>query len=796
MKKTLTLLSLIAIGLASSAQQAWRQAPLNDSANYYQVVQQESALIAPLRSKTDRKSKKQVKQFDRWMNFWKDRILPNGSFVNESQNAAVFNAEKKRNNKYLSSISTRKAAQWTAIGPFTPPNSTILFYPGMGRVNTIAISGSDTNTIYVGTPGGGVWKSSNAGGSWIALTDQLPNMGISDIVIDPSNSNIIYIATGDADGMQNRSLGVFKSIDAGLTWNPTGLQFNLVQNDIISNLLIDPNNTSILFATTKNNIKRSNDGGINWTNVYTAVNSFFNDIQYKEGSSTTLFTTDRSGNFLRSTNNGISWSSLNTPSSGRLDIALTPIDTGLIYLVDGFGSINISINDGTTWNMAGSISGYDSQGGYNTTIAVSPLNKDLVLVGGVEGWRSLDGGGTWQKYLDGYWTSGNPFFYVHSDHHDMQFVPGTNIAYSANDGGVFIGDASGSTPWRDLSPGLGITQYYNVDGTPQQPNFLLAGAQDNDIAQYNGTNFYGRNPGSDGVESLWDYSDTNIAWTCSQAGLLNRTTDGFNTSSSLTTPAGAPFVWRLEINPINPSSIYGGFSDLFKSTDRGDTWTNLNASVNNIESIKIAANDTNVIYVGGSNGLRKTINGGTSWTTVNIPATGTIKSVELHPTNNQIVYIVYSGYTANKIYKSINGGTTWSNITGQLPNIPSHKILYKTGTLTEELFLATDLGVYHWDIVTIDWNLLGVGLPNVIVNDIEINYAIDVLRAATFGRGLWQTPINTIGVGLETTELASNLVNTYPNPTTNKEFTLDLSQLSGESHVLIYNLIGSVVIEF
>ncbi|CAM1344294.1 T9SS type A sorting domain-containing protein [Tenacibaculum amylolyticum] len=780
---------------AYSQEYNWRMAPFNEQSNFYDILSKNRDALKNQRAKKTRGYRKEKKQFERWANFWKDRVLPNGHFVSAAHN---YNEWVKENKRHENLNHKKTTNTWNLVGPVKLPTSSISFYPGMGRINTVAFHGTNTNILYVGAPGGGVWKTVDAGKTWTAYGDGFPNMGVSDIVIHPTNTNILYLATGDWDGVQNRSLGVLKSTDAGETWNTTGLTFTLGQNNRISKLLIDPNNPNTIFATTLNSIKRSVDGGLNWADVVTENSASFNDIQYKVGSNSIIYATTNSGKFYVSTDNGSNWAVASTPTaSGRLDFALTANDSNLILSVDNAGSVRKSVDQGSTWTAVSTIPQFSSQGGYNITIAISPLDANLVLICGVDGWRSKNGGQTWEKYLDGYWRAGNPYFYVHSDHHDMKFVPGTNIAFSANDGGIFKGDASKDIKWEDLSEGIAITQYYNVSGTPRDANKLIAGAQDNDIAIYDGTNgFKGENPGSDGVEGLWDYSGTNIAWTCSQLGTMYRTLDGFATPAQyVATPNGAPFIWELEIHPTDPKTIFGGFSDIYKSTDRGDNWTNLNSNAGTIEFISIAPSNPDVIYVSGRIRVKKTIDGGTTWTDVVLPQIGNVKSIEVHPTNPQEVYLAYSGYMAGKVYKSTDGGTTWTNITGSLPNIPTHKIVYKTGTTDGELFLATDLGVYYRTNTKGDWERLGQGLPNVIVHDIEIHYGTEKLRVATYGRGIWETSIAASVLGTEDAILPKNSVTIFPNPTNNKTFTVSFQNLNGKSNIIVYNIIGSVVKE-
>ena len=800
MKKQLLFLfgSLLLFSNSSSAQNNdWRSSILKENANYYDIVAENETRLLPLRNLTDRNSKKQVKQFDRWAAFWKDRILPDGSFVSAAHTYNAWKNEKQRQNNLRLNGRNVNSVNWTLIGPSTLPTSSISFYPGMGRLNAIAFNGTDTNTMYVGSPAGGVWKTTNGGTTWSPKGDELANLGVSDIVINPTNTGILYLATGDWDGVQNRSIGVFKSIDGGDNWTATGLTFSLLQNNLISKLLIDPNNVNTVFATTRNSIKRTTDGGTTWTDVFTENNANFNDINYKIGSTSVLYATSKSGKFYISTNNGANWSVASSPSSSRLDLALTADDTDLILTLDTNGVLRRSIDQGSTWTTVSTISGYNPQGGYNMTLAISPLDKNLVLAGGVEGWRSTNGGAAWEKYLDGYWVQGNPYFYVHSDHHDMKFIPGTNTAFSVNDGGIFRGDASINTPWTDLSSGLAIAQYYNVSGTPQDAGKLIAGAQDNDIAVFDGGTVSGENPGTDGVEGLWDYSNSDIAWTCSQGGLIYRTTNGFVSSQYIGTPSGAPFAWELEIHPTIPTTIFGGFEDIHKSTDRGDNWTSLNSGLQSIEYISISPSDPDVIYVSDLYwDVKRTTDGGTSWTSITTPQVGGVKSIEVHPTNPSEVYFVYSGYQSGKVYKSTDSGANWTNITGSLPNIPTSQIRYKTASTDGELFLATDLGVYYRTNTVGDWVKLGTGLPNVIVNDLEIHYATEKLRVATFGRGVWEAPIDAASLNIEKEQLAENAVSIFPNPTKNKRFNIKLNNLTGETTILIYNVIGSVIKEF
>lgn len=781
--------SFLVSNLTIAQNKNFRTSTLDEKSNYFEIVNKKNKELASLKGKTDRKSKKQIKQFERWKAFWKDRVLPNGSFVSATHTYNEWKKEQQRQNNLQLNSRTVSNVNWTSIGPST-------LSTGLGRINTVAFNGTDTNTLYIASPGGGVWKTTDGGSTWVPKGDALGTMSVSDIVINPANTNILYLATGDWDGVTSRSIGVYKSTDGGDNWTITGLTFTLIENNLISKLLIDPNNVNTVFATTKNSIKRTTDGGTTWTDVFTENGALFNDIVYKEGSNTILYATSQTGKFYISTNNGTNWSVASTPATGggRLDLALTAADVNLILTLDTNGVIRKSTDQGSTWTMVSSVPIYESQGGYNQTLAISPINKNLILVGGVTGQRSTDGGSNWVVYLDHEWTTGDPFTPAHVDHHDIKFVPGTNIAFDVNDGGIIKGDASLDTQWTDLTAGLAITQYYSIDGTPQNIGRFFGGAQDNDATHFDGATI-GIIGTGDGVNGLIDYSNQDIAWVGGNNGLLLRSLNNFTSESVVNTPGG-PFLWELEIHPTVPTTIFGGFDDIYKSTNRGDSWTNLSSGVGDIEFISIAPSNADVIYVSGNNGVAKTTNGGTSWQDINLPQNGTVKSIEVHATNTSEIYIAYSGYLAGKVYKSTDGGVNWTNITGSLPNVPTHKIIYRTGTTDGELFLATDLGVYYRTNTAGDWVRFGTGLPNVAVNDLEIHYGTEKLRVATYGRGMWEVPIDANSLSVADNQLPGNSVSLYPNPTVNKNFNIQLNNLEGESGILIYNIIGSVVKDF
>ena len=190
------------------------------------------------------------------------------------------------------------------------------FYPtakiGVGRINAIAFDPYDQNIIYVVSPGGGFWKSIDGGANWVTTSDDLPVLGVSSIAVDPNNTDIIYIATGDANASDTYSIGVLKSIDQGDTWSTTGLSYNVSANKRVNKILINPNNTDSVFAATNTNIMLSVDGGISWNNC--APLGRWRDIEFMPGNPNIVYAAKQSSggsNVYRSLDGGGNWSVIN-----------------------------------------------------------------------------------------------------------------------------------------------------------------------------------------------------------------------------------------------------------------------------------------------------------------------------------------------------------------------------------------------------------------------------------------------------------------------------------------------------
>ncbi len=755
------LLFLLFGGLVNA--QTWQEDFRKSDANFYEIQQKWRSHFAGIDWKNASLSERKAsKHYLRWEWFWGTRHLRDGSFPdamhtwNEWKN---YQARTKSN-----PVARTEANEWTYVGPKSIPKGNVN-YAGMGRVNDIRFDPRNANTIWLATPAGGIWRSTNAGQNWTNLSDKLPTLGFSQIAI--ANDGAVYAATGDCDSDHNQSIGILKSTDNGATWNLLeGLKFEKSARTRIRRLYLNPNNNNTIIAATTVGIYRSTNAGQSWTKV--SETSCW-DLEQKPNNPNILYGTNSIGGFLKSTDGGITWTSkavYSSETASRMEIAVSAADPEFIFGLANLGSKKGSggksadgyrSNDGgETWSKLDSFPAVDLQAGFNQSLFVSQTDKNLILVAGVNGYRTKDGGTNWVNYLNGYWRTGQPFFYVHSDHHALVASPNNpNLVYSGNDGGVHRGDLSKDDAWTDLSEGLFITQYYRMGLTPQNANFILAGAQDNDVTHFEGSNINNRNNSSDGTECIWDYSDSKVAYTGSQEGGLRRTLDGWATAEEfveiVAEKESAGFVWPIVMNPINPKSLYAGLTHIYKTTNRGNTWTSISKgkvdnSGNTWEAIAIAPSDTSRIYASDGVTLSLTKNDGSTWEKKSfdllVGKDAQIKSIAVNPTNPEEIYVTLSGYDAGfKVLRSRNAGTTWENISGTLPNIPVHHILLQTGG-NDEMYVGTDLGVFMRDKNTTDWKALDQGLPNVIVNELEIHYGTRKLRAATYGRGIWEMSLD------------------------------------------------------
>ncbi len=712
------------------------------------------------------------KIFKRWEYFWGQRLDSAGKVPNMAkiyQNWQAYLAKDKQKKDKITGINP-----WTFLGPSSEPYKSILSSPegvGMGRINCIAFDPNNQNIIWVGAAYGGVWKSTDGGMSWntFPFTEFL-SIGISDIAVSPSNPNIVYVATGDADGSLSPnvcySIGILKTTDGGNTWAVTGFKNQIADGVIINKLLVHPSNPDTVYAATSKGLYNTFNGGATW-NV--RANAYFRDMEFKPGNTGIIYGAailqNQQGNYVYGVLNCVlsqtNWTANFTfpiTDVRRIAIAVTPANPNVIYALCaasdlGFHSFLKSNDGGATWsiiaqrnsspnilneNFAGS--GNGGQGNYDLCVAASRTDANLVYIGGVNIWKTTDGGSHWT--LNAEWTGEHGVPWVHADQHSLEFSP-ANILFSTNDGGVNK-TTNGGTNWIDLSNGLEVTQFYRLSSAPTSEGIIYCGSQDNGTHRLLAKSW--KNVlGGDGMTCLVDPTNYNFVYTSLYYGDFWKSTDGGDhfaemLNSSITQEQGG-WVTPMVIDQKNPSILYAGYQNVWKSTNRGANWskTGTVSDTNNnvVWSMAVAPSNSNYLYVTKMGGVWLSTNAGVNWT--QIITGGLISSIVVDPNNPNRIWFTQSGYADSlKVYEY--NGTLLKNISGSLPNVPVNSIVYQNNS-PDRLYIGTDVGVFYRDNRMNDWQLFNEGMPNVVINQVDIQYASQKIRAATFGRGLWENDL-------------------------------------------------------
>ncbi|MEO8085187.1 MAG: T9SS type A sorting domain-containing protein [Bacteroidota bacterium] len=692
---------------------------------------------APSKNEDENREEGGFQQFKRWEAFMKPRTFPTGEFFDPE--ILVKEHQKQKQSQLRMAVHPAvTAANWTFVGPTSIPGGG----GGTGRVNCIRFDPTNTNTVYIGAAAGGVWKSTNSGSTWTSNTDFLDALSVADIAINPRYPDSVFIATGDGYGYEvgqdfwggTYSAGVVVSADGGQTWNTTGLSYNQTQSTIIQRLLINPSDPDILLACTRTAIFRSTDAGANWTSVRTG---HYYDMEFKPNDPNTVYASSSSGIAI-SSNKGATWSTAGSVSgSGRVSIAVTAANPLVIYALGENGNFYKSSNGGTTFlAMASPLTIANFYGYYDAVLACSPIDENKVFVAGMNIAKTSNGGATWS-------AAGTN---IHVDNHVLEFLPNNNnVIWCGNDGSIYSSTNSG-TSWTDLGNGIGIKQYYRLGCSTITPYKMLAGAQDNGTDRLSGTSWQ-KVEGGDGMECLIDRTNDQVMYVSWQYGNIEKSTNGGNSFTDIT-PAAGDWTTPFMQDPIVANTLVGGWDEVYRSTNAGNNWTQISSGNfnGNIYALAMTEANNSVIYAATLDKINRTVNTGASWTNITpgLPvATVGMTYITVSNTDQNKLWVSFSGYSSgNKVFYSSDGGNSWTNYSGTLPNIPVNCITYQKNS-QDAVYIGTDFGIFYRDATMSDWIPYNTGLPNVIVYELEINYSIQKIRAATYGRSIWESDLNS-----------------------------------------------------
>jgi len=727
------------------------------------------------------------KLFKRWEWYWEYRVNPQTGAFPETSAAEQYK-------KYLlenPENSRSPSGNWTSLGPSSSAGG----YAGIGRLNCVAFRPGDNNTIYAGAASGGIWKSTDGGNLWTPIGDANAVLGVSDIIVinqGGSNPDILYIATGDKDGgsmwslggqqsNDNNSVGVLKSTDGGTTWNATGLAFSANQHVTISRLILDPGSgNQTIYAATSNGIYKTTDAGVNWSLLL--VGNFI-DMEMNPANSSILYASTKDywniPLIYYTTNSGANWN-IATTSFGvndrRIDLAVTPANSNYVYAVvanrnGGLSyvcrSTNAAVSFSTvytgssTTNLLGWYAneggGTNGQGNYDLAIAVSPTNANEVYVGGINTHKSTNGGTSWSCISC--WTSSTTYNninpqapVIHADQHFLAFQNNSTL-FECNDGGLYK-TTNGGGSWTDYTNTMVISQLYRLGVSQTVSNDVITGLQDN------GTKVLATGPGwvdvlgGDGMECIIDHTNVNVQFGTLYFGDIFKTNNYWGSKSQIN-PANGAWVTPYVMDQTNNQMLIAGYADVWLSLNGGANWTQISnnltgSSSTYLRSVAIAPSNSNTIYAATLTNIWKTTNSGGSWTNITsgLPVSNSnITYISVKNTDPNTVWVSFGGYNSNGVWVTTDGGSTWSNISSGLPSLPVMCVIQNIQSAQDELYAGTDVGVYV-KVGSANWAPFSTGLPNVVVTELDIYYDANPpdskIRAATFGRGLWESDLYSI----------------------------------------------------
>lgn len=770
MKKISPVIALLLLCFSYARAQNWVRDMRDPAVNFFTVQSEFNAWWAQYGQEIlSDTAKGEGEKGELWKIYrrWEHEMMPRMVATGGVRLGPVDRGEKEFYQQQRQRQNLRGAANWTYIGA---PHS---FDDGQGdssagRVNCVRFDPINHNTIYCGAPTGGLWKSVNFGQSWQLLnTDNLPQIGVSDIAINPQNPNTIYIGTGDIANALCQSIGVLKSTDGGQTWDTTGLSWTVSQGVLIARLLMSPIDSNIMFAATNIGVFKTVDGGVSWNKTYAARG--LTGMEFNPLNPNTLYAWGFQ--LYRSVDTGNTWNKITSTlpdslASGGFAVGLTPADTSCIYVLvsdtatpgqsySPYKGVYRSLNYGSTFSLQStSPDAQGTQGTYDLNISVSPLNEDIVIVAAVNSEFSKDGGVTW--------TAAS--FASHVDHHDIRFFNGSgDTVFSANDGGLFISTDTGDT-WTGLNNGMHIGELYSISSGAHTPYLRLSGRQDEGTLLQD-TSWEEIVSGGDGMECLIDPFNENLFFGAIENGLIGYSTNNGQSINIAAyyfyTGANGPGAWNTPYayiyQPDSGAALYVAKDYIYKSSNLGHTWRTLNSpaltgSDNLYQLMAISATDPNYIYAATYYKLYRSTDGGVTFTRIGSTLSKIFTSLAVSESNPMEIWVGLENSAGNpELQHSVNAGT---NFTSYATGLPSSGPFYAVSIApvrnsNDALYigLANAGGVYYRDSTLSSWMPYSTGLPDVTVNQLEVDYCAGKIRAATYGRDLWESaPYQTINV--------------------------------------------------
>ena len=692
--------------------------------------------------------------------------------------------------------------QWRELGPAIMG----------GRIDDLAVAETNPQTIFVGTASAGVWKTANQGVTWTPVFEKEPDSSIGAITVAPSDPSILWVGTGEANNRQSSSWGdgVYKSTDGGKTWTNMGL----ADTEHIGRIAIHPANPNIVYVAAQGRlwgpskergVYKTTDGGKTWTlSLFVNDDTGVSDLAMDPQSPDTLYAAayerrrtvfgfdggGPSSAIYKTTDGGATWKKLTKGlpyaeggDTGRIGLAIYLRNPNIVYALvqHSKGGIYRSEDKGESWTK---MSDTNPRPSYYSQVRIDPNNDLRIWVLGAPVYYSEDGGKTFVNSRG---------FRIHGDYHALWIDPAnSNHMVVGTDGGIhFTWDNGRNWDYINTIP---LGQFYEIGLDMRTPWWVCGGLQDNgswcgpsataNIAGITNDDWF-RVDGGDGFYAAIDPTDASTVYTESQDGFISRR-DTHTTEARFIRPLfkeGDPpyrFQWNspVIISAFDHNTIYYGGNFLFKSTDRGDTWTKLGGDLTTgvdrnklpilgkvpdketlsradgvewypcITTIAESPLTASVLWVGTDDGnLQVTRDGGKTWKNVadrvpGVPAGTYVSRVVASRSGEGAAYVTFDGHRSGDfnayIFMTSDYGETWTSI--------SHGIPASAGTLhvirehprnSNLLFAGAEFGAFVSFDRGADWLSVNNNLPTVPVDDIQIHPRDDDLVLGTHGRSIW-----------------------------------------------------------
>ena len=497
-------------------------------------------------------------------------------------------------------------------------------------------------------------------------------------------------------------------------------------------------------------------------------------------------------------------------NDGPKMIAVSPADSNTVYVLEAeggrFGAFYRSTDAGESFKAPNQ--GNKNYFGYSTVgaddrgqaprdmgIAISPYDADEVHIAGINTWYSFDGGESFSPSSD--WVPSAAFNqdigYCHADVDDLFFVD--SFLYAVTDGGIFLADRSrqiNANYYRDLSAGLGIRQFYKIGISQTEPALVSGGSQDNGTSLLTSEGEWMDWLGADGMETFIDKDDPEILYGTSQFGTPYVSFTGAQSYMGMPKPNGdgsGRWVTPFEQDPLQANVVYIAYEQVFRSDNFGQSWTAISQEFSaKLDHLKIAPGNSDIMYAAHENQLYKTETGSGNWNRVT-GFSGNVNSIAIHPRDPNKVAIATT--SSQKVYVTENGGQNWTPYRFNLPNFAALALCWQNDDF-DGLYVGMNYGVFFIDNTREEWVAFTNQLPNVIINELEINEKEERLYAGTYGRGLWSSPIVGATSSVENPEFVTSL-EVYPNPAQSQiTVAMDKPHPAG-STLRLYNASGQPV---